>query len=158
MGQVYNHLSGEERNFIHRHLNEGRSCRWIAGHPGRSGPTLSREIKRDSGTAQGYDTSSAASSYRARRRQGLVKLREGTMLRQYVLKHIRLAWSPQQISSKLKAVSNPHRSVSAVGNRRGSVANQATAPEPRSSKAGRSGRDWCAPSCLASPQQPRWHS
>ncbi|MCO4053787.1 MAG: helix-turn-helix domain-containing protein [Bosea sp.] len=36
MGQVYNHLSGEERNSIHRHLNEGRSCRWIAGHLGRS--------------------------------------------------------------------------------------------------------------------------
>ncbi|MCO4054610.1 MAG: helix-turn-helix domain-containing protein [Bosea sp.] len=69
MGQVYNHLSGEERNFIHRHLNEGRSCRWIAGHLGRSGPTISREIKRSSGTAQGYDASSAASSCRARRRR-----------------------------------------------------------------------------------------
>jgi len=104
MGQVYNHLSGEERDFIHRHLNEGRSCRWIAGHLGRSGPTISREIKRSSGTAQGYDASSAASSCWARRRRGLVKLREGTMLRQYVLKHLRLSWSPQQISGKLKAL------------------------------------------------------
>jgi transposase, IS30 family len=104
MGQIYNHLSGDERNFIHRHLNEGQSCRWIAGRLGRSGPTISREIKRSSGTAQGYDASSAASSCRARRRRGLVKLREGTMLRQYVLKHLRLAWSPQQISGKLKAM------------------------------------------------------
>jgi IS30 family transposase len=114
MGQVYNHLSGEERNFIHRHLNEGRSCRWIAGHLGRSGPTISREIKRSSGTAQGYDASSAASSCRARRRRGLVKLREGTMLREYVLKHLRLAWSPQQISGKLKAMSDPDANGSSL--------------------------------------------
>jgi len=29
------------------------------------------------------------------------------MLRHYVLKHLRLAWSPQQISGKLKAMSDP---------------------------------------------------
>jgi transposase, IS30 family len=104
MGQIYNHLSGDERNFIHRHLNEGRSCRWIALRLGRSAPTISREIKRGSGTAHSYDALSAALSCRARRRRGLVKLREGTMLRQYVLKHLRLAWSPQQISGKLKAM------------------------------------------------------
>jgi IS30 family transposase len=87
MGQVYNHLSGEDRNFIHRHLNEDRSCRWRAGHLGRSGPTISREIKRSSGTAQGYDASSAASSYRVRRWRRLVKLREGTMLRHTCPRH-----------------------------------------------------------------------
>ena len=36
MGQIYNHLSNEERNFIQRHLNLGQSCRWIAGRLKRS--------------------------------------------------------------------------------------------------------------------------
>jgi transposase, IS30 family len=104
MGQAYKHLSTEERNFIQRHLNLGRSRRWIAGCLKRSAPTISREVKRSSGPSAGYDAVNAALSCRARRRRGLVKLREGTALRQYVLRHIRLAWSPQQISGKLKAM------------------------------------------------------
>ena len=36
MGQIYNHLSNDERNFIQRHLNLGQSCRWIAGRLKRS--------------------------------------------------------------------------------------------------------------------------
>jgi transposase, IS30 family len=106
MGQAYNHLSNEERNFIQRHLNLGRSRRWIAVCLMRSAATVSREVKRSSGSCAGYDAASAALSCRARRRRGLVKLSEGTALRQYVLKHIRLAWSPQQISGKLKAMNS----------------------------------------------------
>ena len=104
MGQIYNHLSTEERNFIQRHLNLGQSCRWIAGRLKRSPPTISREIRRSSGSSLRYDAFSAASSCRVRRRRGLVKLREGTDLRQYVMGQIRLAWSPQQISGRLKAM------------------------------------------------------
>ena len=99
MGQIYNHLSTEERNFIQRHLNLGQSCRWIAGRLKRSPPTISREIRRSSGSSLRYDAFSAASSCRVRRRRGLVKLREGTDLRQYVMGQIHLAWSPQQISA-----------------------------------------------------------
>lgn len=105
MGQIYNQLSNDERNFIQRHLNLGRSRRWIAWRLNRSAPTISREVKRSSGSSCGYDAASAAVSCKARRRRGLVKLREGTALRQHVLKHIRLAWSPQQISGKLRAMS-----------------------------------------------------
>lgn len=107
MGQIYKHLSSEDRNFIQRHLNLGASCRWIAGRLGRSPPTISREIRRSSGTAGRYDAFSAASSCRARRRRGLVKLREGTGLRQYVMGQLRLAWSPQQISGRLRAMNDP---------------------------------------------------
>jgi IS30 family transposase len=37
----------------------------------------------------------------------LTKLREGTALRRYVFGQIRLAWSPQQISGRLKAMNDP---------------------------------------------------
>ena len=107
MGQVYDHLSSEERNFIQRHINEGRSRRWIADRLKRSAPTISREVKRSMGSASGYDAVSAGLACRARRRRGPVKLREGTALRQHVLGQIRLAWSPQQISGRLRAMNDP---------------------------------------------------
>lgn len=107
MGQVYTHLNSEERNFIQRHLNLGRSRRWIAAHLGRSAATISREVKRSAGATSDYDAAHATLRCRARRRRGLVKLREGTALRTFVLGKIRLAWSPQQISGKLKAMNNP---------------------------------------------------
>ena len=105
MGRVYKHLGVDERNFIQRHLNLGRSRRWIAEQLKRSAATVSREVKRGSGSWLGYDAAGASVACRARRRRGLVKLREGTSLRQYVLKHLRLAWSPQQISGKLQLMS-----------------------------------------------------
>jgi transposase, IS30 family len=107
MGQVYHHLSSEEPNFIQRHMNEGRSRRWIAGRLQRSAPTISREVRRSAGSASGYDAASAALACRARRRRGPVKLREGTALRRPVLGQIRLAWSPQQISGRLRAMKDP---------------------------------------------------
>ena len=46
MGQIYNHLCTEERNFIQRHLNLGQSCRWIAGRLKRSPPTIVRRQRQ----------------------------------------------------------------------------------------------------------------
>ena len=41
---------------------------------------------------------------RARVRRGDVKLREGTALRKPVFGHVKLAWSPRQISGGLRAM------------------------------------------------------
>jgi IS30 family transposase len=73
----------------------------------RSRVTLWREIRRNALKKQAYDASSATASSRSRRRRGLTKLREGTALRAYVFGQIRLAWSPQQISGRLKAMNDP---------------------------------------------------
>ena len=73
----------------------------------RSRVTLWREIRRNALKRGAYDASSAASASHARRRRGLTKLREGTALRRYVFGQIRLAWSPQQISGRLKAMNDP---------------------------------------------------
>jgi transposase, IS30 family len=107
MGHFYHHLISEERNFIQRHVSDGRSLRWIAGRLKRSAPTISREVKRSGGSTSGYDAVSATLASRARRRRGLVKLCEGTALRRYVLGQIRQAWSPQQISGRLRAMNDP---------------------------------------------------
>lgn len=107
MGQVYRHISSEERNFIHRSLNEGRKAHWIACRLGRSPVTIWREIRRNATTPSSYDAHSAASLCRGRRRRGLVKLRDGTELRKYVLGQIRRAWSPQQISGRLRSMNDP---------------------------------------------------
>jgi IS30 family transposase len=46
MAQVYNHLSSQERNFLQRYLNLGRSRRWIAVRLKRFAATVSREVKQ----------------------------------------------------------------------------------------------------------------
>lgn len=107
MGQHYQHLCSEERNFIQRSLNQGLSINAMAASMKRSRVTLWREIRRNALKRDAYDASWAASASRARRRRGLTKLREGTALRAYVFGQIRLAWSPQQISGRLKAMNDP---------------------------------------------------
>ena len=102
MGQHYHHLSASERNFIQSHLNVERSCQWIAGALGRSVSVVSREVRRSRSAAGAYDAVSAGTAARARRRRGLVKLRDGSALRGHVFGQIRKGWSPQQISGRLK--------------------------------------------------------
>ena len=101
MGQIYKHIDAVERDFIHRHLNEGRSHRWIAAQLGRPASAVSREVGRNRDEARGYDGIDAGQFALDRRRRGLVKLREGSGLREHVFAHIRKGWSPQQISGTL---------------------------------------------------------
>jgi transposase, IS30 family len=107
MGQLYNQLSSDERNFIHSSLNEGRSHRWISSELKRNCATISREIQRNKSKTGQYDAHTAINSCLQRRRRGLVKLRGGTVLRHYVMAKIRLGWSPEQISGKLKIMPQP---------------------------------------------------
>ena len=101
MRQPFKHIDAAERDFIHRHLNEGRSRRWIAAELGRPASAVSREVGRNRGEARGYDGIDAGKSALGRRRRGPVKLREGSALREHVFTHLRKGWSPQQISGTL---------------------------------------------------------
>ena len=47
MGQVYSHLSEEERQVVRIEMGNGASVRRIAMMPGRHASTVSREIRRD---------------------------------------------------------------------------------------------------------------
>ena len=75
MGQAYKHIEAVERDFIHRHLIEGRSRRWIATELGRPASAISREVSRNRGEAGGYDALDAGRAALGRRRCGLVNTR-----------------------------------------------------------------------------------
>ena len=107
MGQTYKHIDAAERDFIHRHLNEGRSGRWIGAELGRPASAISRELARNLGALGGYDAFAAGKGARGRRRRGPVKLREGSALREHVFAQVRKGWSPQQISSNLERMLAP---------------------------------------------------
>jgi len=109
MGQHYHHFSVFERNVLQHQLNLGRSQSQIALALGRSRSTVSREVRRNavsassaSGSSLNYDAGFASKASFVRRRRGLVRLAEGSLLRASVFKQIRLGWSPQQISGRLR--------------------------------------------------------
>jgi transposase, IS30 family len=114
MGQHYHHLSALERNVLQHQLNLGSSQALIASTLGRSRSTVSREVRRNgvaaspsSGSGPGYDAGIASQASFARRRRGLVRMAQGSSLRAAVFKQIRLGWSPQQISGRLKLMDQP---------------------------------------------------
>lgn len=59
MGQVYSHLSEEERQVVRIEMGNGASVRRIAMVPGRHASTVGREIRRDT-----WFPSSESESYR----------------------------------------------------------------------------------------------
>ena len=116
MGQHYHHLSADERHVLQHHLNQGHSHAQIAAFLGRSRSTVSREVKRNSvsvcattgpGLGLGYDACRASHACLARRRRGLVRLANGSPLRDTVFRHIRSGWSPQQISGRFRLMEEP---------------------------------------------------
>lgn len=114
MGQHYHHFSAFERSFLQSQLNSGRSRAQIALALGRSRSTVSREIARNAaatssacGSRRNYDAGVASRASFSRRRRGPVRLAEGSPLRAAVFAQIRLGWSPQQISGRLKLMPNP---------------------------------------------------
>lgn len=112
MRQSFKHIDHAERDFIQQQVRGARSYRSIAATLGRSVSAVSREVARNRCDAGYYEAISAGNAARVRRRRGLVKLREGSALREHVIKHIRKGWSPQQISGTLAIMSDPIGSVS----------------------------------------------
>ncbi|NKF24817.1 IS30 family transposase [Solimonas marina] len=118
MGEIYKHLSSEERAVIQIEHRRGTSLRAIARRLGRSAATVSRELFRN-GAADGtsYDATAAACSYRRRRERSVRrrKLTEGGWLHQHVRDRlVYRRWSPQQIAARLKRMfpDDPARQVS----------------------------------------------
>ena len=55
MGQHYDQIGSDERNFIQRQLNLNRSQSWIAGGPGRPRSVIWRDIRHNRGALAEYD-------------------------------------------------------------------------------------------------------
>lgn len=96
MDQKYEHLTLEDRCRIARLREDGQSIRQIATALDRAPSTISRELKRNSGTQVGYQPCYADQQTRARRWQGS-RLERDAELRDLVLDRLALGWSPEQV-------------------------------------------------------------
>ena len=100
----YTRLSPVEREEISRGLAAGQSLRQIATNLARPPSTVSRELSRLRYNPVSY-RATFAQEVAERRRKGHRtdhKLVQNEQLRDYVVEHLRLHWSPQQIADRLK--------------------------------------------------------
>lgn len=100
MGQNYQQLSLEERITLARLHGEGQAVRQIAATLGRAPSTVSRELKRNMGMQVGYQPVYADELSWARRWQGS-RMERQPELREHVLQHLAMGWSPEQIAGRL---------------------------------------------------------
>ena len=100
MGNVYQHLTIEERCELARLRGQGHSMRQIATIMDRSTSTISRELNRNGSRKEGYNPGYADEQAWARRWCGS-KLDRDASLRQLVYSCLQSGWSPQQVSGRL---------------------------------------------------------
>jgi helix-turn-helix protein len=100
MGQSYQHFGLEERCEIAQRHAAGQSIRQIAAALDRAPSSISRELKRNSGTRVAYKPSYASAQAKARRWRGS-KLLRNQKLQAQVLDRLARGWSPQQVAGRL---------------------------------------------------------
>ncbi len=110
MGSHYTQMSRWERQrmFVWYHYNK-KSQREIGRLLGRSHTTISRELKRNTSTyyVPTWYPHPAQTTYEARiRNRGRRPLLKNEETRSYVIEKIKLGWSPEIISGRLKLDSN----------------------------------------------------
>jgi IS30 family transposase len=100
----YHRLTLVEREEISRYLVLNYSCRQIAISLNRSTSTITREIKRYQVFRSKYRAVLAYQKFKqtARRSRKQRKLDTNKALNEFVLRHLRLRWSPEQIAKRLK--------------------------------------------------------
>jgi IS30 family transposase len=96
----YRQLSIEERCEIARLHEDGQSIQKIAAALDRQPSTISRELKRNSGSKVGYRPSYAQQQAAARRWSGS-RLERNEALREQILDHLADGWSPEQVAGRL---------------------------------------------------------
>jgi transposase, IS30 family len=99
----YNHLSTEERGMIQALYKEKKSLRAIAKALGRPPSTIAREVKRNRYNAVTYLAYSAREKAlrRVKNIYRYERVRDG-QVRAYVVEKLRLGWSPEQISGRIR--------------------------------------------------------
>jgi IS30 family transposase len=100
----YKHLNIEERERIQELFWQKKSIRYIANILNRSPSSISRELKRNFGKerkvyAPRLANERAFLKRKCRGRKDRLKTRE---IREYVTKHLKERWSPEQIAGRLK--------------------------------------------------------
>ena len=100
----YKHLTIEEREKIQQLLWEGNSIRTVSKEIGRSASSISREIKRNrSPVKKKYTPRIAQDRANAKKKnRGREKTLKNDAVRSYVIEKLKLRWSPEQISGRIK--------------------------------------------------------
>lgn len=102
----YKHFTDAERSEISILLGKGYSHRSIGSALGRSQPSISREIKRNSACGK-YMPKRAKLKARNRRKlskyQGM-KVCDRPELEKYIISKLKLKWTPEEIAGRLKGV------------------------------------------------------
>lgn len=100
----YNHFTIEEREKLQSLWWQRLSIRAIAKEIGRSPSSISRELRRNfPPERQVYTPRTAHERALVKRKcRGRKERLKNEIIRQYVFKHLRLRWSPEQISGRLK--------------------------------------------------------
>src|SRR5664279_1631581 len=99
----YTRLSAFEREEISRGLAAGQSLRKIATNLARPPSTLSRELSRMRYNPSSYRaTFSHEVALRRRSHRADHRLVQNEWMQAFVVEHLRLHWSPQQIADRLK--------------------------------------------------------
>jgi len=99
---TYKHLTIEEREVIQLMLWQKESIRAIAKELGRSHSSISREIKRNKPPERKVYTPrlSHERAVANRSKRGDKKMIKSPALHDYVVTHLRLGWTPEQVAGK----------------------------------------------------------
>lgn len=105
---AYKHLSIEERETLQRLLWEKHSLRHSAQVLDRSVSSLSREVKRNKPPIRNQYTPRLAHERALTKRmsRGAPRLETDTSLREFVVTHLKLGWSPEQIAAVRSDISH----------------------------------------------------
>ncbi len=98
------HLSIEEREAIQKGLWEKKSVRQIARELGRPHSTVVREVARNLPPERRVYTPRLANerALENRKKRGREDRLKSPEIRQYVVKHLKKRWSPEQIAGRMK--------------------------------------------------------
>lgn len=108
----YKHFLVEEREIIQRMIWDRRSIRYMATVIGRSPSSVSREIARNNPVVPKYYTPRSAHNraLKKRKNRGRKDRLKNHGIRAYVISHLKLGWSPEQIAGCIDT--DIHESIS----------------------------------------------
>ena len=104
----YRHFTTSERESLLVYLTQGKKNCEIAKSLNRSPSTISREIRRNAKSRNRYSALKAQEAYEKRRKRCVRKHKlSEPEYREKVSELLSIAWSPEQISNRLKYENNP---------------------------------------------------
>lgn len=97
--EKYTRITEKERCLIEQGILSRKSIRAIAKEIGRSAKAVSSEIRRNGGRER-YYAKKAHSNRTTSNRKGFSKIEQDSELKEYILEHLKMGWSPVVIAGR----------------------------------------------------------